>query len=473
MGECQQLLLYSDACFKVWGGRHSVLYADSVRGARTVRTEYRRYGDRRQRQHYSERANTWHHVAATYDGTQMRVYVDGVLDAFATKTGLMNDNGSNLNIARHEANRMFFNGLLDEVRLYNQALTDSEVLALFDPGTGDSTPPVITNIATSGLTTSSATITWDTDEPADSQIEYGLDTNYGQLVFDPTLTTSHSLTITGLNPGTTYHFRVLSADGSGNSAASGDNAFTTLVVANPPALAFAQPAAGATVVGPTVDVTYVASGDLTQADHAHLQLDNNPEVMDLDFDGSFQFTNVPVGPHTLTGYLATANHSKIAGSDASVSFSTVADTTPPTVSLTAPADGAMVSGTITITADASDNVAVAGVQFSVDGNNIGALDTTSPYSVMLDTTTLADSSHTLTAAALDTSGNVDTDSIAIIIDNAATIDPSLAAYWTLDDGSGFTATDSSGNGNNGTLINGPIWTTGHVNGALDFDGSDD
>ncbi len=34
-------------------------------------------------------ANTWHHVAATYDGTQMRVYVDGVLDAFATKTGLM------------------------------------------------------------------------------------------------------------------------------------------------------------------------------------------------------------------------------------------------------------------------------------------------------------------------------------------------------------------------------------------------
>ncbi len=418
-------------------------------------------------------ANTWHHVAATYDGTQMRVYVDGVLDAFATKTGLMNDNGSNLNIARHEANRMFFNGLLDEVRLYNQALTDSEVLALFDPGTGDSTPPVITNISTSGLTTSSATTTWDTDEPADSQIEYGLDTNYGQLVFDPTLTTSHSLTITGLSSSTTYHFRVLSADGSGNSAASGDNAFTTLVLANPPALAFAQPAAGATVVGPTVDVTYVASGDLTQADHAHLQLDSNPEVMDLDFDGSFQFTNVPVGPHTLTGYLATANHSKIAGTDASVSFSTVADTTPPTVSLTAPADGAMVSGTITITADASDNVAVAGVQFSVDGNNIGALDTTSPYSVTLDTTTLADSSHTLTAAALDTSGNVDTDSIAIIIDNAATIDPSLAAYWTLDDGSGFTATDSSGNGNDGTLINGPIWATGHVNGALDFDGSDD
>ena len=45
-------------------------------------------------------------------------------------------------------------------------------------------------------------------------------------------------------------------------------------------------------------------------------------------------------------------------------------------------------------------------------------------------------------------------------------------YWKFDDGSGTTAADSSGNGNTGTL-NGPTWTTGHINGALSFDGLDD
>ncbi len=47
------------------------------------------------------------------------------------------------------------------------------------------------------------------------------------------------------------------------------------------------------------------------------------------------------------------------------------------------------------------------------------------------------------------------------------------AQYKLDDGSGLIATDASGNSNNGTLVNGPTWTTGKVNGALDFDGIDD
>ena len=49
----------------------------------------------------------------------------------------------------------------------------------------------------------------------------------------------------------------------------------------------------------------------------------------------------------------------------------------------------------------------------------------------------------------------------------------LVAYWKFDDGNGTTACDSSGNGNSGTLINGPLWTTGRVGKALYFDGVDD
>ncbi|MHC4159547.1 MAG: LamG-like jellyroll fold domain-containing protein, partial [Planctomycetota bacterium] len=52
-------------------------------------------------------------------------------------------------------------------------------------------------------------------------------------------------------------------------------------------------------------------------------------------------------------------------------------------------------------------------------------------------------------------------------------DINLVGWWKFDDGSGSTAIDSSGRGNDGTLVNGPVWTTGQVDGGLDFDGSND
>ncbi len=61
------------------------------------------------------------------------------------------------------------------------------------------------------------------------------------------------------------------------------------------------------------------------------------------------------------------------------------DTTLPTVSITTPTAGATVSGVTTVGANATDNVAVAGVQFRVNGVNAGAEDTTAPYSLAWDT----------------------------------------------------------------------------------------
>ena len=55
----------------------------------------------------------------------------------------------------------------------------------------------------------------------------------------------------------------------------------------------------------------------------------------------------------------------------------------------------------------------------------------------------------------------------------ADITTGLIGHWTFDEGSGTTAGDSSGNGNNGTLTNNPTWTTGQIGGAMNFDGSDD
>jgi Bacterial Ig domain/Putative Ig domain len=82
------------------------------------------------------------------------------------------------------------------------------------------------------------------------------------------------------------------------------------------------------------------------------------------------------------------------------------DTTPPTIALTAPANNATVSGSsVAVSGSASDSGGVAGVQFKLDGANLGAEDTTSPYSINWDTMTATNGTHTLTAVARDAAGN--------------------------------------------------------------------
>lgn len=93
------------------------------------------------------------------------------------------------------------------------------------------------------------------------------------------------------------------------------------------------------------------------------------------------------------------------GSNQLVACPPEADTTPPTVSLTAPPNGTTVSGITGVTANASDNVGVSKVEFLVD-NVIKASDTTSPYGFSWDTTTASNASHALVAKASDTAGNV-------------------------------------------------------------------
>lgn len=81
-----------------------------------------------------------------------------------------------------------------------------------------------------------------------------------------------------------------------------------------------------------------------------------------------------------------------------------ADTTPPTTSITSPAAGATVSGTVTVSATASDNVGVSRVELFVDGS-LHSTDTTSPYSFSWNTTAVANGSHALQTRAYDAAGN--------------------------------------------------------------------
>lgn len=92
----------------------------------------------------------------------------------------------------------------------------------------------ISNVVITDVTDSSATVTWKTDEPTDATINFGLDSRFG-TIRDPAFDkTNHSLTIDNLDPSTTYHFRVISAEENGNKSATGGFVFTTKSGKNTP-----------------------------------------------------------------------------------------------------------------------------------------------------------------------------------------------------------------------------------------------
>ena len=133
---------------------------------------------------------------------------------------------------------------------------------------------------------------------------------------------------------------------------------------------------------------------------------------------------------------------------------TFSDSTPPTVALTAPTAGATVTGTVTITATATDNIGVAGVQFTLDGIKLGTEVTAPPYTVSWNTTTATSGTHTLTAVARDGAGNITTSpavSVAVVPPaNVYRTGAPITVDGDLSDWSGATAIQFSGRSNSAT-----------------------
>lgn len=86
----------------------------------------------------------------------------------------------------------------------------------------DEDAPVISNVQVASTTQDSVTITWETDEDADSLVNYGLKEDYGIVRIPQVDKTQHSITLDDLEPGRVYHFRVVSSDEEGNQGISAD-----------------------------------------------------------------------------------------------------------------------------------------------------------------------------------------------------------------------------------------------------------
>jgi Concanavalin A-like lectin/glucanases superfamily/Bacterial Ig domain len=306
----------------------------------------------------------------------------------------------------------------------------------------------------------------------------------------------------------------------------------------------------------------------------------------LDVTGQYFIWTSNTGGNRLDAFLVKVPAQLLTG---------VADAVAPTVAIASPPAGSTVSGVISISANAADNVGVAAVQFQLDGVNLGAAVTAAPYAISWNPATVAAGAHSLAAVARDAAGNSATSSpvvvttlgditppvisrvaaglvtsstativwttdelsdsfveygVTSIYGSRAPMDPvplvshaeSLSAlspntlyhyrvssrdaagnlavsgdftlttlasvvsvpsipdpivapppdpvapapasspatapaapvgYWKFDEGSGTTAADASGDGNTGTLMNGPAWIPGRLGQALAFDGVDD
>lgn len=202
----------------------------------------------------------------------------------------------------------------------------------------------------------------------------------------------------------------------------------------PPSTAITAPANGATVSG-TVSVTASASDD-TGVTAVEFWLDGALQSTDTTspYSWSWDTTASANGAHSLVSKAYDAANN--AGASAAVSVTVDNDTTAPTTSITAPANGATVSGTTAVTASATDNVAVTSVEFWLDGV-LQSTDTTSPYEWSWNTTGSANGSHSLVSKAYDARGNVGTSAtVTVTVSNAT--GTSIANYRLVQANSSLT-----------------------------------
>ncbi len=139
------------------------------------------------------------------------------------------------------------------------------------------------------------------------------------------------------------------------------------------------------------------------------------------FATSWNSSSVTNGTHSVTAVARDAAGNVTTSAPVSITVSNAApDTVAPTVSVSSPAAGATVSGTVSLAATAADNVGVVGVQFKVDGTNVGAEDTSSPFGASWSSASVANGTHSVTAVARDAAGNVTTSApVSITVSNAA------------------------------------------------------
>jgi peptidoglycan hydrolase-like protein with peptidoglycan-binding domain/chitodextrinase len=293
----------------------------------------------------------------------------------------------------------------------NQTFTTSQ-----STQTSDTSAPVITSAVAGSISQSSATITWVTNEPSDTLVEYGTTVSYGsQTTLNPQMVTSHSATLTGLTSNVTYNFRVKSKDAAGNLATSANQTFNT-TTGNPGTTA--DTAAPSTPTNLTVTNSAPSSISLSwgpSSDNVGVggyvvqrcQGASCTNFLGVAVSADTAYTSAPLLPNTLyrfrvQAYDATYNHSIVSNIAESTTPLTQSgnDTTKPSTPTGLQAVPYETSIKLTWSAS-TDNVGVVGYKIFRNGLVIGNVAGTTYTLEGLIPETL----YTLEVAAYDAAGN--------------------------------------------------------------------
>ncbi|TMH84823.1 MAG: hypothetical protein E6H45_10580, partial [Betaproteobacteria bacterium] len=268
----------------------------------------------------------------------------------------------------------------------------------------DTTPPSVpTGLRATAVSSSQINLSWAASSDNVGVSGYRVFRNGAQIA----TTSATSFPNTGLSPSTTYSYTVAAFDAAGNLSAQSSSASATTPAppdTTPPSVPTGLRATA--VSSSQINLSWAASSDNVGVSGYRVFRDG----AQIATTSATSFPNTGLSPSTTYSYTVAAfdaaGNLSAQSSPASATTPAASDTTPPTVSITSPANGAPVKGTVIVTASASDNVGVVGVQFLLDNGVNGSADvTTAPYSVSWNTATASDGSHTITAVARDAAGN--------------------------------------------------------------------
>src|SRR3989339_2049254 len=281
--------------------------------------------------------NAWHHLAFTYNGSYQALYVDGNEVDSDSNSGTLDDrSGKLLTIGRTAGGSGYFNGKIDEVRIYERALSTDEISELYSGNqtgnqTEDTTPPSVPYLTIGAVTDTSIELLWSTSsDPESGVVEYNIYQNGG--LYGSTIGTT--VFRTHLNPSTLYYFEISAVNGDGYESAKSNiaNATTHAAPATPPIISNIASQEGATYAIITWDTNEASTtaveygltpayGSITQGNNS-LVTSHIDMVFGLNNSTSYHYRVISTDAANNTAYSTGQNFTTLSSGE---------DTTPPSV----------------------------------------------------------------------------------------------------------------------------------------------
>ena len=411
-------------------------------------------------------ANTWSYLTETYDGSTLRLYLNGTQVASIAHTGSIATSTNPLQIGGDSLYGQYFAGLIDEVRIYNRALTATQIqtdqTTSVNPTatTPDTSPPTQPGtLSANAVSGSEVDLSWGASSDNVGVTAYQIErcqgtscTTFTQIGTSPT--TTYKDTTTTAN--TTYTYRVRATDAAGNTSPYTNTTNATTPDTTPPS----QPGTLTTKVmsGSEVNLSWGASSDNVGVTAYQIERCQGASCTTFTQIGTSPTTTYKDTTTTAnTTYTYRVRATDAAGntspySNTATATATTPDTSPPTQPGTLSANAVSGSEVDLSWGASSDNVGVTAYQIErCQGTSCTTFTQigTSPTTTYKDTTTTANTTYTYRVRATDAAGNT---SPYTNTTNATTpaVPSGLVAAYGFDEGSGTTVTDASGSGNNGT-----------------------